>query len=132
VRGYRAWGNFSGCLAVPYRPGLDVSASASPLAFDHPSLFQLVTVPREMPMAEIEWKPLPTPMWPEGSVMADWSDLILEASFEQSVPAWKVQRSMGKNALPTLVASGTADSFAAAKAAALHVAEAELRSSSQA
>lgn len=81
-------------------------------------------------MAEIEWKPLPTPMWPEGSVMADWSGLILEASFDQSVPTWKVRRSMGKNALPALVASGTADSFAAAKAAALHMAEALLRSSS--
>ena len=81
-------------------------------------------------MAEIEWKQLPTPMWPEGSVMADWSGLLLEASFEQGIPTWKVQRSMGKNALPTLVASGTADSFEAAKAAALHTAEAELRSSS--
>ena len=81
-------------------------------------------VSRETPMAEIEWKPLPTPMWPEGSVMADWSGLLLEASFEQGVPTWKVQRSMGKNALPTLVASGTADSFEAAKAAALHMAEA--------
>jgi hypothetical protein len=83
-------------------------------------------------MAEIEWKPLPTPMWPEGSVMADWSGLLLEASFEQGVPTWKVQRFMGKNALPTLVASGMADSFEAAKAAALHTAEAALQSSSQA
>jgi hypothetical protein len=81
-------------------------------------------------VAEIEWKPVPAPMWPEGSVMAGWSGLLLEASFEQGVPAWKVQRSMGKNALPILVASGTADSFEAAKAAALHTAEAELRSSS--
>jgi hypothetical protein len=103
-----------------------------PLAFDHPSLFQLVWSQGRCPIAEIEWKPLPTPMWPEGSVTADWSGMILEASFEQGVPAWKVQRSMGKNALPTLVASGTADSFEAAKAAALHMAVAELRSSSQA
>jgi hypothetical protein len=35
-----------------------------------------------------------------------------------------------KNALPILAAGGMADSFAAAKAAALHTAEAELRSSS--
>ena len=81
-------------------------------------------------MAEIEWKQLPTPMWPEGSVMADWSGLLLEASFEQGVPTRKIQRPMGKNALPDLAASGTADSFEAAKAAALHMAEAELRSSS--
>ena len=99
-------------------------------ALDCPEPLQMVMVHRETPMAEIEWKPLPAPMWPEGSVMADWSGLLLEASFEQGVPTWKVQRSMGKNALPTLVASGTADSFAAAKAAALHSAEAELRPAS--
>jgi hypothetical protein len=73
-------------------------------------------------MADVE--PLPTPMWPEGSVMADLPGLILEASFDQGVPTWKVQRHNGKNALPDLVSSGTADSFEAAKAAALHVAEA--------
>jgi hypothetical protein len=75
-------------------------------------------------MADVEWKPLPTPMWPEGSVMADLPGLILEASFDQGVPTWRVQRHNGKNALPDLVSSGSADSFEAAKAAALHVAEA--------
>jgi hypothetical protein len=50
-------------------------------------------------MADVEWKPLPTPMWPEGSVMADLPGLILEASFDQGVPTWKVQRHNGKNAL---------------------------------
>jgi len=35
---------------------------------------------------------------------------------------------MGKNALPDLAASGTADSFEAAKAAALHVAGSESQS----
>jgi hypothetical protein len=79
-------------------------------------------------MANIEWKRLPTPMWPERSVMADLSGLILEVSFEEGVPSWKVQRRGGENVLPTLIASGTADSFEAAKAAALHVAEVELRS----
>jgi hypothetical protein len=82
----------------------------------------------EMHMADIEWKPLPTPMWPPGSVMADLPGLMLEVSFEAGVPTWKVQRDKGKNALPDLVASGTADSFEAAKAAALHVAETESRS----
>jgi hypothetical protein len=80
----------------------------------------------ETHMADIEWKQLPTPMWSEGSVTADWSGMILEASFEQGVPTWKVHRHKGKNTLPALVASGTADNFEAAKAAALHVAEAEL------
>ncbi len=75
-------------------------------------------------MADVEWKPLPTPMWPEGSVMADLPRLLLEVFFEQGVPTWKVQRRNGENTLPDLVSSGTADSFEAAKAAALHVAEA--------
>jgi hypothetical protein len=56
--------------------------------------------------------------------MADLPGLILEASFDEGVPIWKVQRNNEKNALPDLVSSGTADSFEAAKAAALHVAEA--------
>ena len=103
---------------------------ASRRALDCPGPLQMVMVHRETPVAEIEWKPLLTPMWPEGSVMADWSGLLLEASFEQGVPTWKVQRPMGQNALPTLVANGTADSFEAAKAAALHTAQTELRSSS--
>src|SRR5271165_1162071 len=77
----------------------------------------------ETHMTDVLWKPLPMPMWPEGSVMADLPGLILEASFDQGVPTWKVQRKSGKNALPDLVSSGTADSFEAAKAAALHVAE---------
>jgi hypothetical protein len=79
----------------------------------------------ETHMADIEWKLLPTPMWPEGSVLAVLPRLVLEVSFDKGVPTWKVQRHKGKNALPDLVASGTADSFAAAKAAALCVAEAE-------
>ena len=78
-------------------------------------------------MADIDWKPLPTPMWPAGSAMADLSGLILEVSFEEGVPSWKVQRHKDST-LPDLVASGTADSVEAAKAAALHVAETELRS----
>jgi hypothetical protein len=82
----------------------------------------------ETHMEDVEWKLLPTPMWPPGSVMADLSGLILEVSFHEGVPSWKVQRRQGKNALPDLIASGMADSVDAAKAAALHVAETELRS----
>jgi len=77
----------------------------------------------ETHMTDVSWKPLPTPMWPKGSVMADLPGLILGASFDQGVPTWKVQRKNGKNALPELISSGAADSFEAAKAAALHVAE---------
>jgi hypothetical protein len=45
--------------------------------------------------------------------MADVPGLLLEASFDQGVPTWKVHRHNGKNALPDLVSSGTADSFEA-------------------
>ncbi len=71
-------------------------------------------------MADVEWKPLPTPMWPERSVMANLPGLILEVSSDQGVPTWMVQRHNGKEAHPELVSNGTADSFEAAKAAALH------------
>lgn len=66
------------------------------------------------------------PMWPAGSALADSTGLVLEVSFDEGVPTWKVQRHKEGNVLPDFVASGMADSFAAAKAAALHVAEAEL------
>jgi hypothetical protein len=82
-----------------------------------------------MHMADIEWNPLPTPMWPLGSVMASLPGLMLKVSSEAGVPTWKVRRDKGKNAPPELVAKGTADSFEAAKAAALHMAETEVRAS---
>jgi hypothetical protein len=74
-------------------------------------------------MVDVEWKPRPTPMWPPGSIMADWQGLILEVSVEEGVPTWKVERQV-TGALPDLIAHGTADSVTAAKAAALHEAEA--------
>jgi hypothetical protein len=75
-------------------------------------------------MANVKWEPLPTPMWPPGSIMADWRGLVLEVSFEDGVPTWKVHR-QAKDVLPDLIATGTADSVTAAKAAALHVAESQ-------
>jgi hypothetical protein len=38
--------------------------------------------------------------------MADLLELILEASFDQGVPTWNVQRHNGNNTLPDLIASG--------------------------
>ena len=75
-------------------------------------------------MADVEWKSLPVPMWPPGSIMADCRDLIPEVSFEDGVPTRKVQRQM-KDVLSDMIARGTADSVTAAKAAALHVAKAQ-------
>ena len=52
-------------------------------------------------MADVEWKPLPTPMWPEGSVMADLPGLILEASFDQGVQPGRFSDTTGKMLSPT-------------------------------
>ena len=79
-------------------------------------------------MADVEWKSLPTPMWPEDPLWLTYSGSFWKYPFEGGVPTWKVQRRVEKDALPDLAASGTADSFEAAKAAALHVAEVELQS----
>jgi hypothetical protein len=46
--------------------------------------------------AGVEWNQLPTPIWPEGSVMADVPGLILEASFDQGAPTWKVEKKLEK------------------------------------
>ena len=73
-------------------------------------------------MADVEWKPLPTPMWPPGSLMADWRGLMLEVTFENGVPTWQVLKQV-KGALPDLIARGKADSVVAAKAAAIYMAE---------
>jgi hypothetical protein len=51
-----------------------------------------------------------------GSIMADWQGLILEVSFEEGAPTSKVERQV-TDALPDLIANGTADSVTAAKGA---------------
>ena len=52
-------------------------------------------------MAAVEWKPLPTPMWPEGSVMADLPGLILEVSFEEAFRHGRFRDTWGKMRSPT-------------------------------
>ncbi len=55
--------------------------------------------------------------------MAALPGLMLEATFDEGVPTWKVKKHKGKNAIPELVSSGTAESIEAAKAPARHIAE---------
>ena len=69
-------------------------------------------------MADIEWQPLP-PLWPEPAVWTDIGDLMLLAYTQDGVPTWEVSRWAKSRSRDELIANGTADTFAAAKAAAL-------------
>jgi hypothetical protein len=78
-------------------------------------------------MADVEWHPLPS-LWPQPAVWTDVGELMLLVFTQDGVPTWEVRRRLkarGDN--DDLIASGTADKFEAAKAAALY--EAKMRSS---
>ena len=79
-------------------------------------------------MAEIDWKPLP-PLWPSPAVWADVGGLMLLIFTQDKVPTWEVRRKRkkGDGVESDLIVSGSADTFEAAKAAALF--EATTRSS---
>jgi hypothetical protein len=78
-------------------------------------------------MADVEWQPLP-PLWPAPAVWTDVGELMLLVFTQDGVPTWEVSRraKLG-NSRDDLIANGTADTFEAAKAAALL--EAKARSS---
>jgi hypothetical protein len=70
-------------------------------------------------MADFEWHPLPS-LWPQPAVWTDVGELMLLVFTQGCVPTWEVRRKVkarGDN--DDLIASGTADKFEAAKAAAL-------------
>ena len=75
-------------------------------------------------MAEIEWQPLP-PLWPEPAVWTDIGDLMLLVYTQDGVPTWEVCCRAKSRSRDELIANGTADTFAAAKAAALFEARAQ-------
>ena len=79
-------------------------------------------------MANIDWQPLP-PLWPRPAVSTDVGGFVLLVFTEDNVPTWEVRRKDKKvgGHDDDLVVSGTADTFEAAKAAALF--EATARSS---
>jgi hypothetical protein len=54
-------------------------------------------------------------------------NLLLEAFIEAGVPTWKVREKTSNQLKWTMIAEGTADSFEAAKAAALYEADTALR-----
>jgi hypothetical protein len=76
-----------------------------------------------MIMTENEWKPLPS-LWPGPAASRTLGEYDLLVFTEQGVPTWEVRNDVRKDPKRNfdLIASGTADSFDAAKAAAVHVA----------
>ena len=79
-------------------------------------------------MPNIDWQPLP-PLWPGPAVSTDVGGFMLLVFTEKNVPTWEVRRKAKKvdRRDDDLVVGGTADTFEAAKAAALF--EATSRSS---
>jgi hypothetical protein len=72
-----------------------------------------------MTVKPIEWQPLPT-LWPDPAAWTDVGELMLLVFSPDGVPTWEVRRrtKVGRSD-DDLIASGTADTFEAAKAAAL-------------
>ena len=70
-------------------------------------------------MADVEWQPLPA-LWPEPAVWTDVGELMLLVFTQDGVPTWEVSR----RAKARGSRDGTADTFEAAKAAALFEARA--------
>jgi hypothetical protein len=76
-------------------------------------------------MADVEWQPLPA-LWPAPAVWTDVGELMLLVFTQDGVPTWEVnRRAKAGRSRDDLIASGTADTFEAAKAAALFEARAQ-------
>ena len=83
-----------------------------------------LALPLEGRMADIEWKPLPTGLWTPPAVFVEVGTLLLQAFTDDGVPTWEISKKRGERGEWKIIAKGTADSFEAAKAAALFEAEA--------
>jgi hypothetical protein len=73
-------------------------------------------------MDDVEWKPLPS-LWPSPAVSTDLGEFMLLVFTQDGAPIWEV-RLRAEVVGDDLVASGGADTFEAAKAAALFEARA--------
>jgi len=69
-------------------------------------------------MADIDWKPLPIGLWTPPAVFAEVGNLFLQAFTDDGVPTWEISKT-GEWGEWKVIAKGTADTFEAAKAAAL-------------
>jgi hypothetical protein len=66
-------------------------------------------------MADIEWQPLPA-LWPEPAVWTDVGEQMLLVFTQDGVPTWEVsRRAKVDSGRDDLIASGTADTFEAAR-----------------
>ncbi len=74
-------------------------------------------------MADIEWKPLPAGLWTPPAVFMEVGNLLLEVFTDDGVPTWEISETTREWGERNVIAKGTADSFQAAKAAALLEAE---------
>lgn len=72
-------------------------------------------------MPSDEWTPLP-PLWPEPAASRTVGVYELLVFTQEGIPTWEVRYDVRQSPAQSfdLIASGTADSFNAAKAAALH------------
>jgi hypothetical protein len=76
-------------------------------------------------MADVEWQPLPA-LWPQPAVWTDVGEFMLLVFTQDGVPTWEVRRrAKAGSSRHDLIAHGTADTFEAAKAAALFEATAQ-------
>ena len=70
-------------------------------------------------IADVEWQPLPA-LWPEPAVWTDVGELMLLVFTQDVVPTWEInRRAKSGSTRGDLIASGSADTFEVAKAAAL-------------
>jgi len=72
-------------------------------------------------MASNDWTPLP-PLWPEPAASRTIGEYELLVFTEAGVPTWEVRYCARQSPprTPDLIANGTADTFDAAKGAAIH------------
>ena len=76
-------------------------------------------------VADIAWEPMPEGLFGSPALMAEVEGLTVFAFLEDGVPTWEVRAKAeenyggGRQLVWRLVTSGTADSFEAAKAAAV-------------
>ena len=65
-----------------------------------------------------------TGLWTPPAVFAEVGNLLLQTFTDDGVPTWEISKKRGERGEWNIIAKGTADSFEAAKAAALFEAEA--------
>ena len=80
-------------------------------------------------MTDIEWKPMPPGLFGTPALTAELGGLCISAFLEDGLPSWEVRKKVQvkhgnqKEYQWHVIVNGTADSFEAAKAAALFEAE---------